>query len=339
VSALAVETRDLTVEFAARDGGATLRAVDGVDLALYSGESVGLVGESGCGKTTLARTLLGLQRPTSGSVHVSSEDVSRLEGTALKKFRRRIQLVFQNPVGSLNPRIPVGTAIREVLDVHGLGASSERPARVADLLTDVGMAPDAADRFPHEFSGGQRQRIAIARALAVEPEILIADEPVSALDVSVQAQVLTLLRDLREKRKFTLLLISHDLAVVRYLCERVIVMFMGRVVEMGTVDVLYDRPAHPYTTALLEAVPDIESGLALRRDGHVGMAQGRSPIRTPIAEDCCRYAFRCSRAEARCLDAEPGLEELGGGRLSACYFARELASGGAPTGTAPGSRV
>lgn len=261
-----VEVRDLSVEFTSRNGreASAFRAVDDVTLSLEAGESVGLVGESGCGKTTLARTILGLQRPSGGSVRVEGVDVVGLTGSSLDEFRRRIQIVFQNPVGSLNPRIPIGSAIREVLDVHGIGERSERTMQAERLLRDVGLDTDAAGRYPHEFSGGQRQRVAIARALAVEPEILIADEPVSALDVSVQAQILMLLQELKEKRRFTLLLISHDLAVVRYLCDRVLVMLGGRIVESGSVEQIYESPRHSYTTELLAAVPDIAMGLERR---------------------------------------------------------------------------
>ncbi len=248
-----LDIRDLRVEF--RNRGRVKRAVDGVSLAVEEGECVGLVGESGCGKTTLARCVVGLLEPTSGTIRVNGRHRAALAGRERRRMAREVQMVFQDPVNSLNPRQSVRSMLSEALRVHRLVPSSEREARCVDLLESVGMHADHLDRYPHEFSGGQRQRIGIARALAVGPRLLIADEPVSALDVSVQAQILNLLADLRSRYGLTLLFVAHDLAVVRYLCERVAVMRNGRLIESGPVETVYERPADPYTRALLDAIP------------------------------------------------------------------------------------
>ncbi|MDX1625986.1 MAG: ATP-binding cassette domain-containing protein, partial [Wenzhouxiangellaceae bacterium] len=237
-----------------------VRAVDGVDLALRAGASYGLVGESGCGKSTLARAILRLIEPTSGSVQLDGTEITALGPRALRQARRDMQMVFQDPWASLSPRRTVGQTLREPLDVHGIGARRRRPSRVLELLETVGLDAGAADRYPHEFSGGQRQRIAIARALAVEPKLLVADEAVSALDVSVQSQVLNLLADLRRDRGIALLFISHDLSVVRHVCDVVGVMYLGRIVEGGPAGRVLSAPAHPYTQALIDAAPRPEPG-------------------------------------------------------------------------------
>lgn len=237
-------------------------ALQDVSFRLQAGERVGVVGESGSGKTTLARTILGLQKPERGSVRVSGVDPYKMRAVERVRFRREIQLVFQDPYGSLNPRLPVGSALAEVLAVHRLAPEDQRASRVAGLFRQVGLDPELAPRYPHEFSGGQRQRLALARALAVEPRILVADEPVSALDVSVQVQILNLLVELQRQRGLALLLIAHDLAVVRYCCDRIYVMYGGRVVEEGASAEVLDRPQHPYTRKLLAAVPDMDAALA-----------------------------------------------------------------------------
>jgi ABC-type oligopeptide transport system ATPase subunit len=241
-----------------------VRAVDGVSFSIERGESVGLVGESGSGKSTLGRAILRLEPIRSGRVLFDGTDVTTLRGDALKKFRRRAQMIFQDPYGSLNPRIAIGRAIDEVLVVHGIARGDERHRRVDELLRSVGLDAAYRHRYPHEFSGGQRQRIGIARSLAVNPEFIIADEPVSALDVSVQVQILNLLKDLRKDLNLSYLFIAHDLAVVRYVCDRVLVMQSGKIVEEGRADDVFDHPKHPYTRALVAAVPEIEKGLALR---------------------------------------------------------------------------
>ena len=255
-----LETRDLTVEYGGTRWlrrGPVVRAVDGVDLALLEGETLGLVGESGSGKSTVARLLLGLEAPTDGRVFFRGRDLATLERTERRRFRRSVQIVFQDPYASLNPRLRVGAALSEVLRVHGLARGAAADRRVAELLELVGLDPGAARRYPHEFSGGQRQRIGVARALSVEPEVVVADEPVSALDVSVQAQVLNLLRDLQERLGLTYLFISHDLAVVRQVADRIAVMREGRLVEAARAGDLFSRPRDPYTRALLEAVPRV----------------------------------------------------------------------------------
>lgn len=250
-----MECRGVAVTY--RRHGQTTRALDRVDLAIRSGESVGIVGESGSGKTTLARVLVGLVRPTEGEVFVSGRPISEWLAARRQEFRRRVQMIFQDPFGSLNGRFTIRQTLAEVLRVHRIGSRNEEAERIAVLLRSVGLDPALADRYPHEFSGGQRQRIGIARALAVEPLVLIADEPVSALDVSVQAQVLNLLRDLQEARGLTLVLIAHDLAAVRYVCRRIVVMHRGRVMEDGPSEQVLCDPQHSYTRSLIDAVPSM----------------------------------------------------------------------------------
>src|SRR5512140_1231120 len=255
-----LEVADLTVALARRTGflgtrRETVHAVNGVSFTVGRRETLGLVGESGCGKTTLARAVLRLIEPTGGRVVFDGIDVLALKPAPLRALRRRIQIVFQDPVSSLNPRMTIGKAIREGIEIHHLAEGADADKRVERLLDEVGLPRDAFDRYPHEFSGGQRQRAGIARALAVEPELVVCDEPVSALDVSVQAQVLNLLADLQQRRSLSYLFISHDLAVVRHIAPRIAVMYAGRIVEEGTADVIYGNPKHPYTSALLSAVP------------------------------------------------------------------------------------
>jgi len=276
-----VEIKDLKTHFPIRAGVLQrpvgwVRAVDGVSLAINEGETVGLVGESGCGKTTLGRTILRLIEPTAGEIWFDGRDITRLDGADTKPFRRKAQMIFQDPYGSLNPRMTVGTIIAEPLRIHKLcpNRKTERE-RVAELLLSVGLSPDYARRYPHEFSGGQRQRIGIARALAVEPKFIVCDEPVSALDVSVQAQIINLLQELQEKLKLTYLFIAHDLAVVEHISDRVLVMYYGKLVEEASADEIYTHPVHPYTQALLSAVPTVD--LAQKRQRIIWPPEGTTP--------------------------------------------------------------
>jgi oligopeptide/dipeptide ABC transporter ATP-binding protein len=303
-----LEVRDLRKYFPVRRGllrrevGA-LRAVDGVSFDLAPGETLGVVGESGCGKTTLGRLVLRLIEPTAGSVRFAGSDLGALDHEALRRLRREMQLIFQDPFGSLNPRLRVGAIVGEGLEVHGLARGATRRARVQALLERVGLRADAFDRYPHEFSGGQRQRIGIARALAVEPRLIVADEPVSALDVSIQAQIVNLLQDLQDELGIAYLFIAHDLRVVEHISHRVAIMYLGRIVELADSRALYARPHHPYTRALLSAVPELDPGA--RRDRIVLRGEVPSPLNPPPG---CRFHPRCAFAEARCRSAEPMLQ-------------------------------
>jgi len=319
-----VETRGLVKEFPVRRGllrrtvGA-LRAVDGVDLTISKGECVALVGESGSGKTTLGRCLLRLIQPTGGDIEFRGEDLLALSGANLRRARRDFQMVFQDPYGSLNPRMKVGRIIAEPLEVHRLVPRAGRRARVEELLDLVGLPTSAADRFPHEFSGGQRQRIGIARALATEPALLIADEPVSALDVSVQAQVINLLMRLRRQLDLTLLVIAHDLGVVRRIADRVAVMYLGRIVELADNESLFTRPQHPYTVSLLSAVPVANP----QRQGKRIVLGGElpSPVDPPSG---CGFHPRCPIVEERCRRERPPLDEVDAGHSSACHLPGQM---------------
>jgi len=293
-----VEVRDLEKHFYERntavdrllgDDPVSIRAVDGVSFDIHAGETLGLVGESGCGKSTTGETLLRLQEPTGGSIRFDGDDVIDLEGEELRSFRRDAQIVFQDPFSSLDPRRTVGGTVRDPLDVHNVGTRESRQERVRDLLERVGLSADQYDRYPHEFSGGQRQRIGIARALALEPEFVVLDEPTSALDVSVQAQILNLLSDLQDEFDLTYLLISHDLSVIRHICDRVAVMYLGEFVEVGPAEEIFDDPQHPYTQALLESVPRASTD---EREREVETLSGDvpSPRRPPSG---CRFRTRC----------------------------------------------
>ena len=295
-----------------------VRAVDGVSLTIPAGRTLGLVGESGCGKSTVGRTILRLTDATSGTVRFDGQDVRALAGAALRALRRRMQIVFQDPYGSLNPRMTIGRTVREGLDIHGIGDAAQRPARVAALLSEVGLDPELAGHYPHELSGGQRQRVGIARALAVEPAFIVCDEPVSALDVSVQAQVLNLLADLRARRNLTYLFIAHDLAVVRHIADEVAVMYLGRIVEHAPAAALYRAPRHPYTRSLLSAVPVPDP--AAQRARIVLQGDVPSPARPPSG---CPFHPRCPhpRKNERCRTELPLLREVAPGQQAACHFA------------------
>lgn len=302
-----------------------LRAVDGVDLDLWRGELLGVVGESGCGKTTLARTVIRLYEPTEGQIVFQGRDVTRLPETALAPLRRELQMIFQDPYSSLNPRMTVHEIVGEPLRLH-LGMRNEREIRerVHHLLQRVGLNPDHATRYPHEFSGGQRQRIGIARALAVEPSVIIADEPISALDVSIQAQVVNLLEQLQVDYGLTYMFIAHDLSMVKHVSHRVVVMYLGKVMEVAPSDTLYDDPYHPYTQALLSAVPIPSPVVESRRERIVLAGDVPSPVNPPQG---CRFCTRCPIAEEVCFEEEPPLQEISDGRWAACHFvekAREM---------------
>lgn len=305
-------------------GKSRVLAVNNVSFTIGHGEALGLVGESGCGKSTLVRTLVRLQEPSEGIVRFQGRDLSSLRAGHLKHFRTQVQMIFQDPYGSLNPRLQVGRALGEVLGLHGRGDRRSRDPLVAGLLEAVGLNPLHANRYPHEFSGGQRQRVGIARALAVQPRLLIADEPVSALDVSVQVQILNLLKDLQQDRKLTILFVAHDLAVVRYLCSRILVMYRGRVVEAAGSGALYSKPLHPYTKALMSAVPDVSRSLDNREHGGRRRVLGGDVPPPSQKISGCPFHSRCAFSKERCIEEAPSLREVRGGHYAACHFAEDL---------------
>jgi len=304
------------VDAVRRRPGEAVHAVDGVSFDVPRGRTLGLVGESGCGKSTLGRCLLRLYRPDAGEVWFDGVDLVRLEEPDLRPYRKRMQVVLQDPYSSLDPRQTVGSALLEVLGVHGIGSAADRPERVARLLTQVGLRPADARKYPGEFSGGQRQRVSIARALAVGPELLVADEPVSALDVSIQAQILDLLLELRRSLGLTMIFISHDLRVVRYLSDDVAVMYLGKIVEHAPAPELFARPRHPYTLALLSAIPEVDEPA---RPAVEILGEPSSAVHVPPG---CRFHPRCPWKVERCLHEAPRLREVAPGHRVACHEAR-----------------
>jgi oligopeptide transport system ATP-binding protein len=319
-----IELRNLTKHFTLSSSlfgrpKAVLRAVDGVDLVLRRGETLGLVGESGCGKSTLARTLIRLTRPTSGEMLFDGTDIAGLDEHGLKPFRRRMQMIFQDPYASLNGRMTVRDLVAEPLEIAGIGDAGSRRASVDALLQTVGLNPDHATRFPHEFSGGQRQRIGIARAIALNPDLVICDEPISALDVSIQAQVVNMLEDLQDELGLTYLFITHDLSMVRHISDRIGVMYLGKIVEIAPNEALYRAPAHPYTQALLASIPVADP--SARRDAPP--MRGEIPTAIDIPSGC-RFRTRCPFATDLCASAEPPLRELDAGHFAACHYADKV---------------
>jgi len=293
------------------------KAVDGVSFRVAQGETLGLVGESGCGKTTTGRCILQFNRPSAGEVLFEGVDLTKLSGNALRLMRRRMQFIFQDPYGSLNPRLTAGSIVGEPLKIHKLARGRAYRERVDELLSVVGLDPSMADRYPHEFSGGQRQRIGIARALAVDPKFIVFDEPVSALDVSIQAQIINLLEDLQSQFHLTYIFIAHDLSVVRHISDRVAVMYLGKIVEIAPRADLYERPLHPYTQALLSAVPIPDVTIEAQREHIILPGEIPSPLNPPKG---CRFHPRCTCAEPICSEASPVLKSIGGDHEVSCFL-------------------
>jgi peptide/nickel transport system ATP-binding protein len=325
-----VELDDLRVWFPIKSGlvldrhVGDIKAVDGVSLKIDRGETLGLVGESGCGKSTVGRAMLRLYEPTGGRIIFEGRDISKLGESELRPLRRRMQMVFQDPFASLNPRHSVGRMIAEPLRVHGIAGRAQAAVRVREILDVVGLPADAANRFPHEFSGGQRQRIGLARALALNPELVVCDEPVSALDVSIQAQIINLLEELQDEFGLTYLFIAHDLAVVRHIADRIAVMYLGKIVEVAPADDLYENPLHPYTITLLSAIPIPDPEVERRRSAIRVEGDLPSPANPPKA---CRFHTRCPFVqETRCRDEEPLLRNVAGHEV-ACHWVEQIRAG------------
>jgi len=333
-----VEVRDLVKHFPITQGiifqrqVAAVHAVDGVSFDVLRGETLGIVGETGCGKSTTARLITRLLEPTAGTIRFEGQDISHLRPGQVKPLRKEMQMIFQDPYSSLNPRKTVGSIIAEPFKIQGVKeGQGERRRAVQELMEQVGLNPEHYNRYPHEFSGGQRQRIGVARALALQPKLIIADEPVSALDVSIQAQILNLLRDLQRDLGITLVLIAHDLSVVRHMCDRVAVMYLGKVVEMADSDTLYQQPRHPYTGALMSAVPVPDPDLAAARKRQIPGGDVPSPTNPPPA---CRFNPRCPKVQDLCRQEEPLLAPKDGGSLAACHFPLTQAEAAERLGTA-----
>ncbi|HEX7145218.1 MAG TPA: ABC transporter ATP-binding protein [Gaiellaceae bacterium] len=326
-----VELEDVKVYFPIKSGVVIdrhvgdIKAVDGVSLEIKRGETLGLVGESGCGKSTIGRAIIRLYEPTGGRITFDGQDITSLGEAEMRPLRRRMQMVFQDPYASLNPRHSVGRMISEPMRVHGVTRRRDAGRRVRELLQTVGLPADAASRYPHEFSGGQRQRIGVARALALNPDFIVADEPVSALDVSIQAQIINLLENLQREFDLTYLFIAHDLAVVRHISDRIAVMYLGKIVEISPAEELYDNPLHPYTISLLSAVPIPDPEVEAKREAILLPGDLPSPANPPPA---CRFHTRCPYIQpTRCTTEAPPLRKLSDGHLVACHWAEEIKAG------------
>lgn len=323
-----IDVRDLKMHFPLTRGIVLqrvvgyVRAVDGITFSIERGQTLGLVGESGSGKTTIGRTIVRLYKPTAGQILFGDQDLAKMEGEPLRQMRRRVQMVFQDPFASLNPRYTIGSLIAEPMHIYSIGSNQEIRDRTVELLRVVGLRSEYIDRYPHEFSGGQRQRIAVARALAINPEFVIADEPVSALDVSVRAQVLNLLQRLQRQFHLTYLFVSHDLSVVRHVADRIAVMYLGKIVELADRDELYAAPKHPYTKALLSAIPIPDPQIEKRRQRIILSGDLPSPINIPSG---CRFHTRCPMAQQICREVEPAFERKEGREhYAACHFAENV---------------